>query len=78
MKMLIFACKQFVKLNIYFKTMANNTELISQCEAKAKQWLTPAFDEETRKEVEAKLAAEDSWNRNAYGSVGKGDKKETS
>lgn len=59
MKMLIFACKQFVKLNIYFKTMANNTELISQCEAKAKQWLTPAFDEETRKEVEAKLAAED-------------------
>ncbi len=54
MKMLIFACKQFVKLNIYFKTMANNTELISQCEAKAKQWLTPAFDEETRKEVEAK------------------------
>ena len=29
--------------------MANNTELISQCEAKAKQWLSPAFDEETRK-----------------------------
>jgi len=39
--------------------MANNTELISQCEAKAKQWLSPAFDEETRKEVEAKLKAED-------------------
>ena len=30
--------------------MANNTELISQCEAKAKQWLSPAFDEETRKQ----------------------------
>jgi phosphoglucomutase len=39
--------------------MANNAQLISQCEAKAKQWLTPSFDEETRKEVESKLAAED-------------------
>lgn len=39
--------------------MANNAELIAQCEAKAKQWLSPSFDEETRKEVQAKLEAED-------------------
>lgn len=39
--------------------MANNTELIAQCEQKAKQWLTPAFDEETQKEVKAKIEAED-------------------
>uniref|UniRef100_A0AB33IUY4 Phospho-sugar mutase n=2 Tax=unclassified Prevotella TaxID=2638335 RepID=A0AB33IUY4_9BACT len=39
--------------------MANNTELIAQCEAKAKQWLSPAFDEDTRKDVQAKLDAED-------------------
>uniref|UniRef100_A0AB33J6W1 Phospho-sugar mutase n=1 Tax=Prevotella sp. GTC17259 TaxID=3236795 RepID=A0AB33J6W1_9BACT len=39
--------------------MANNTELIAQCEAKAKQWLSPAFDENTRKDVQAKLDAED-------------------
>ena len=32
-----------------------NKELIAQCEALAKQWLTPAFDEETRKEVQAML-----------------------
>ena len=31
--------------------MANNAELIKQCEERAQQWLTPAFDEETRKEV---------------------------
>ena len=32
--------------------MGNNTQqLVAQCEALAKQWLTPAFDEETRKEV---------------------------
>ena len=37
----------------------NNTELIAQCEAKARQWLSPAFDEETRKEVQQKLNAED-------------------
>ena len=30
--------------------MANNTELIKQCEERAQQWLTPSFDEETRKE----------------------------
>ncbi|WP_314382125.1 phospho-sugar mutase [Segatella buccae] len=39
--------------------MANNTELIAQCEAKAKAWLSPAFDENTRKEVEAKIKADD-------------------
>lgn len=39
--------------------MANNAELIAQCEQKAKQWLTPAFDEETQKEVKAKIEAED-------------------
>jgi len=35
--------------------MENNAQLIAQCEARAKQWLTPAFDEETRKEVQAML-----------------------
>ena len=35
--------------------MENNAQLIAQCEALAKQWLTPAFDEETRKEVQAML-----------------------
>ena len=39
--------------------MENNNELIAQCEERAKQWLTPAFDEETRKEVQAMLDAED-------------------
>ncbi len=39
--------------------MAQSQELIAQCEAKAKQWLSPAFDEETRKAVEEMLAAED-------------------
>ena len=29
--------------------MENNSQLIAQCEAKAQQWLSPAFDEETRK-----------------------------
>ncbi len=32
-----------------------DNELILQCEAKAKQWLAPTFDEETRHEVEAML-----------------------
>ncbi len=31
--------------------MENNAQLIAQCEAKAKQWLAPEFDEQTRKEV---------------------------
>ncbi len=35
--------------------MENNAELIAQCEAKAKQWLSPSFDEETRQEVQAML-----------------------
>ena len=39
--------------------MDNNAQLIAQCEARAKQWLTPAFDEETRKAVQAMLDNED-------------------
>ncbi|MBQ9650297.1 MAG: phospho-sugar mutase [Prevotella sp.] len=39
--------------------MADNAQLIAQCEARAKEWLSPAFDEETRKEVQAMLDAED-------------------
>ena len=39
--------------------MADNAQLIAQCEARAKEWLSPAFDEETRKEVQAMLNAED-------------------
>ena len=39
--------------------MENNAQLIAQCEATAKQWLSPAFDEETRKAVEQMLANED-------------------
>ena len=31
--------------------MENNAQLIVQCEAKAEQWLTPEFHEQTRKEV---------------------------
>ena len=40
--------------------MADNAQLIAQCEARAKEWLSPAFDEETRKEVQAMLDAEDN------------------
>ena len=39
--------------------MENNAQLIAQCEATAKQWLSPSFDEETRKAVEQMLANED-------------------
>ena len=39
--------------------MENNTQLIAQCEAQAKARLSPSFDEETRKEVQAMLDAED-------------------
>lgn len=39
--------------------MENNKELIAQCEAKAKQWLDPAFDADTRKAVQAMLDKED-------------------
>lgn len=39
--------------------MENNTKLIALCEERAKQWLSPAFDEETRKAVQAMLDNED-------------------
>ena len=39
--------------------MENNQELILQCEAKAKQWLSPAFDKETRDAVQAMIDNED-------------------
>ena len=39
--------------------MENNAELIAQCEARAKQWLLPSFDEETRKSVQQMLDKED-------------------
>ena len=39
--------------------MENNTALIAQCEERAKQWLSPAFDEETRKAVQAMLDNDD-------------------
>lgn len=42
--------------------MENNTQLIAQCEAKAQQWLTPAFDEETRKTVQEMLEDTDKTN----------------
>ena len=39
--------------------MENNMALIAQCEEKAKLWLSPAFDEETRKQVQEMLDNED-------------------
>ena len=39
--------------------MANNAELIQQCEERAKKWLSPSFDEETRCAVQAMLDNED-------------------
>ena len=39
--------------------MENNAELIAQCEAKAKQWLAPEFDEETKKAIEKMLDDKD-------------------
>ena len=42
--------------------MANNAELVAQCEARAKEWLSPSFDEATRKEVQAMLDDEDKSN----------------
>ncbi len=39
--------------------MENNTQLIAQCEARAKEWLSPAFDEETRKAVQEMLDSDD-------------------
>ena len=35
--------------------MENNAALIAQCEAKAKAWLSPSFDEQTRNDVQAML-----------------------
>ena len=35
--------------------MENNEALIAQCRQKAQEWLSPSFDEETRKEVQAML-----------------------
>lgn len=42
--------------------MENNAELIAQCEARAKQWLSPAFDAETQKAVKAMLEDNDKTN----------------
>lgn len=42
--------------------MENNAELIAQCEAKAKQWLSPSFDEKTRQEVQDMLDNPDKTN----------------
>ena len=42
--------------------MAHNAELVAQCEARAKKWLSPSFDEATRKEVQAMLDDEDKSN----------------
>lgn len=42
--------------------MENNAQLIAQCTEKAQQWLAPAFDETTRKEVEALITSADKTN----------------
>lgn len=39
--------------------MSNNQTLIAQCEEKARQWLSPAFDEEIRSAVEAMINNDD-------------------
>lgn len=39
--------------------MENNTELVALCTDKAKQWLSPSFDEGTRKSVQAMLGNSD-------------------
>ena len=39
--------------------MENNTELIKQCELKAQEWLSPAFDADTRAAVKEMLEKED-------------------
>ena len=39
--------------------MENNSTLIAQCIEKAQQWLSPAFDEETRRQVQEMLDNED-------------------
>lgn len=45
-----YLCFKIIILTIVYK-MENNTELIAQCEAKAKSWLSPAFDHETQTQV---------------------------
>ena len=42
--------------------MENNAQLIQQCEAKAKPWLSPSFDEKTRKEVQSMIDNADKTN----------------
>ena len=42
--------------------MEDNAQLLQQCEAKAKQWLSPSFDEKTRKEVQAMIDNADKTN----------------
>ena len=39
--------------------MEDNAQLIAQCEAKAKQWLSPAFDSETQDAVKKMIEAHD-------------------
>ena len=39
--------------------MENNSNLLAQCIEKAQQWLSPAFDEETRRQVQEMLDKED-------------------
>ena len=39
--------------------MESNQQLIAECVERAKQWLSPAFDEETRKAVQEMIDAED-------------------
>ena len=39
--------------------MENKNELIAQCVAKANEWLSPSFDEETRKNVQSMLDNDD-------------------
>lgn len=39
--------------------MENNNELIALCESKAKQWLSPSFDEKTRCSVQSMIDSED-------------------
>ena len=39
--------------------MENNSQLIAQCVEKAQQWLSPAFDEETRRQVQEMIDKED-------------------
>ena len=42
--------------------MANDLKLVEQCENKAKQWMSPSFDEETRLAVKNMLEANDKSN----------------